>query len=90
MNQLPFLNSVYRVIEHITAAELTNTSKKLVINYINETVGSSLADRAHQAIVRYTQTDIPGPEEIRAGAPGSVGVLERLILDMERRARELQ
>ncbi|MBN1837280.1 MAG: hypothetical protein JW820_15605 [Spirochaetales bacterium] len=89
MNQLPFLNSVYRVIEHITQAEMTNTSKKLVINYINESVGASLADRAHYAIVRYTQTLVPAPEEVRA-APGPPGPLERLILAMERQARELQ
>jgi hypothetical protein len=87
---LPFLNSVYRVIEQITAAELTNTGKKLVINYINETPGVSLADRAHRAIVRYTQTPIPGPEEIRAAAPAALGPVETLILEMEQRARELQ
>lgn len=89
MNQLPFLTSVFRVIEHITEAELTNTSKKLVINYINEAAGPSLASRAHQAIVRYTQTPIPAPDDVRA-APEAAGALGRLILEMERRARELQ
>jgi hypothetical protein len=89
MNQLPFLNSVFRLIEHITAAELTNSGKKLVIAYINESAGGSLSARAHHAVMRYTQTQIPGPEEIRAN-PGVAGALERLVLDMDRQARELQ
>ncbi len=80
MDQMPFLNSVFAVIEHITKAELTNTSKRLVISYINQSTHLPLLERARQAIIRYTQAQIPTADQ----------VMSQLMLNLESEASRLQ
>jgi hypothetical protein len=83
LNQLPFLNAVFRVVEYITKAELTNSGKRLIISYINDSREASLAERARQAIIRYTQSHIPSFEESRKQAEaGSIDTLGRLLLEL--------
>ncbi len=67
MDQTPFLNSVFAVIESITRAEMTNTSKRLVISYINQSTHLPLLERALQAIARYTQARIPAEDPVMKG-----------------------
>ncbi len=80
MDQMPFLNSVFAVIEHITRAELTSTSKRLVISYINQSTNLPLLERALQAIARYTQ----------AGIPAEDPAMKSLMLNLESEASRLQ
>jgi hypothetical protein len=77
---MPFLNSVFAVIEHITKAELTNTSKRLVISYINQSTHLPLLERTLQAIVRYTSANIPTSDQ----------ALSQLMLNLESEASRLQ
>jgi hypothetical protein len=80
LDQMPFLNSVFAVIEHITRAELTNTSKRLVISYINQSTNLPLLERALQAVVRYTQAQLPAEDP----------AMKSLMLNLESEASRLQ
>ncbi len=80
MDQMPFLNSVFAVIEHITKAELTNTSKRLVISYINQSTRLPLLERARQAIVRYTSDKLTAEDPL----------LSQLLLNLESEASRLE
>jgi hypothetical protein len=86
---MPFLNAVFAVIEHVTRAELTNTSKRLVISYINHSAHLPLVERARQAIIRYTGTQIPAPDQIRQSSPSS-DTISQLMLSLESEAAKLQ
>jgi hypothetical protein len=88
MDQMPFLNSVFAVTESITKAELTNTSKRLIISYINQSTQLPLIERSIQAIIRYTQTQIPTPDQIRQGSQ-SADMISQLILKLESEASKL-
>jgi hypothetical protein len=77
---MPFLNSVFAVIEHITKAELTSPGKRLVISYINQSTHLPLLERAHQAIIRYTSAQIPTTDQ----------ALSQLMLNLESEASRLQ
>jgi hypothetical protein len=71
--------------------ELRTTSKKLIINYINESKHLHLIDRARVAVKRYTQEDIPSLEEIRAKSEREeLSLLDHLLLKMEYEARRLE
>jgi hypothetical protein len=89
LNQMPFLNAVFAVIEFITKAELTNTSKKLVISYLNQSPHLPLIERARQAIVRYTQTEIPTPDQIHQD-PQPSQMLKQLMQRLEGEASKLR
>jgi hypothetical protein len=89
LNQMPFLNAVFAVIEFITKAELTNTSKKLVISYLNQSTDLPLVERAHQAIARYTQTRIPAPDQGRQEAQPP-HMLKQLLQRLEGEASRLR
>jgi hypothetical protein len=79
---MPFLNAVFAVIEHLTKAELTNTGKRLVISYINQSTRLPLIERARQAIVRYTGNQIPTPDKSDA--------ISQLMVRLESEAAKLQ
>ena len=80
LDQMRFLNSVFAVIEHITKAELTNTSKRLVISYINQSTRLPLLERARQAIIRYTSANLPAEDQ----------TLSQLMLNLESEASRLE
>ena len=84
MGEMSFLLSIFAVIEHLNKSELTNTSKKLIINYVNEASGEGMAQKARAAIWKYTQTVLPSLESIRQKAASQkLGRLDHLVLKME-------
>ena len=87
---MSFLLAVYAVIEHVTRSELTNTSKKLLIAYLNDTSGASYADRAREAVRRYAQTVLPSLDHIREKSRTvELDELDHLVLKLEYEAARL-
>ncbi len=90
-SQLPFLNAVFAVIEEITRAELTATSRRLIISYMNESPQSPLVERARSAITRYTQKEMPTLEDLRARSAGQrLQPEERALLRVGEEASRLE
>jgi len=81
---MSFLLAVFGIIEHLNKSELTTTSKKLLIAYLNETKGTSFSDRARKAVRRYTQTVLPSLENIREKSRTvELDELDHLVLKLE-------
>jgi hypothetical protein len=87
---MSFLLAVFGVIEHLNKSELTTTSKKLLIAYLNETSGTSYADRAREAVRRYTNTVLPSLASIREKSRTvELDELDHLVLKLEYEASRL-
>jgi len=71
--------------------ELRTTSKKVILNYLNESRHPELIYRARGAIVRYIQEDIPSLDEIREKSRVTeLDAVDHLILKLEYEAQRLQ
>jgi hypothetical protein len=72
--------------------ELRNTSKNILLNYINESPQPSLIQRARDAVMRYIQEELPSLEEIRAKSQAGeeLNELDHKILKMEYEARRFE
>lgn len=72
--------------------ELRNTSKNILLNYINESPQTSLIQRAREAVHRYIQEELPSLEEIRekSEAGEELNALDHKILKMEYEARRFE
>ncbi len=88
---MSFLLAVFAIIEHLNKSELTATSKKLLVAYLNETSGVSYAERARSAVRRYSQTVLPSLESIREkkARTGEIDDLDDLVLKLEYEASRL-
>lgn len=65
MGEMSFYLAVFNVIEFLTKAELTVTSKRLLLSYLEQAPGGTPSERAREAVRRYTQTVLPSLESIR-------------------------
>jgi hypothetical protein len=84
MSEMSFLLAVFAIIEFLNKSELTTTSKKLIINYVNEADGEDLVNKAREAVRRYTETVLPTLESIRAKAKTvKLDKLDHLVLKLE-------
>ena len=84
MSEMSFLLAVFAVIEHLNKSELTTTSKKLIIAYVNEATGEELVEKAREAVRRYTETVLPTLASIRAKARTvKLDKLDHLVLKLE-------
>jgi hypothetical protein len=86
MSDATYYKSIFNVIEFIVMTELTDQGKHLIISYAERSVAPTTAGKARDAVVRYTQTDIPLPTlaELRAKKNASeLDKLDHLILKME-------
>ena len=91
MSEHAYLISIYKVIEHIIAKDLLDTSKQLIRNYIEGSREMSPAAKARDAITRYLQADIPTLDEIRKKSTiAKLNRLDHLVLKMEYEAELLQ
>jgi len=90
VGEMSFLLSIFAVIERLNKSELTNTSKKLIVNYVNEATGEGMAQKARTAIWKYTQTVLPSLESIRQKSTSQkLDRLDHLVLKMEYEASRL-
>ncbi len=84
MSEMSFLLAVFAVIEHLNKSELTTTSKKLIIAYVNEANGEELVEKAREAVRRYTETVLPTLASIRTKAKTvKLDKLDHLVLKLE-------
>jgi len=90
VGEMSFLLAVFAVIEHLTKSELTTTSKKLLIAYLNDTSPASYADRAREAVRRYAQAVLPTLDHIREKSRTvELDELDHLVLKLEYEAARL-
>ena len=90
MDEMSFLLAVFAIIEHLNKSELTTTSKKLIIAYLNETSEISYSGKARIAVHRYCQTVLPTLESIREKSRISeLDALDHLVLKLEYEASRL-
>jgi hypothetical protein len=91
VSEMSFLLSIFAVIEHLNKSELTTTSKKLIIAYVDEAIGLTLAEKARVAVRRYTQTILPSLDSIKQKARTvELDALDHLILKLEYEASRVQ
>jgi hypothetical protein len=84
MNQMRFLTTVFELVEFLSRDLLTNTSKRLLINYLNEAREDTWAQRARSVIRRYIQKELPTLDEVREKSRTSeLSKMDHLILKME-------
>ena len=85
-----YINSICRIIEHKTKAELTKHGYKLILNYLDEFEGINFSERARYVIKKYISIDIPSLSEIREKHKKTkIDELDRLVLKMEYEAEKL-
>jgi hypothetical protein len=90
VSEMSFLLALFAVIEHLNKSELTTTSKKLLIAYVNEASGVSYSDKARIAVRRYSQTVLPTLDSIREKSRISeLDALDHLVLKLEFEASRL-
>lgn len=90
MSEMSFLIAVFAVIEHLNKSELTTTSKKLIIAYLNEASGQTSVEKARGAVLRYTQIVLPSLESIREKSrTAKLDKLDHLVLKLEYQASRL-
>lgn len=79
-----FLTTVFELVEFLSRDLLTNTSKRLLINYLNEAREDTWAQRARSVIRRYIQKELPTLDEVREKSRTSeLSKMDHLILKME-------
>jgi len=90
MGEMSFLLALFAVIEHLHKSELTTTSKKLLIAYVNQASGASYSDKARRAVYRYAQTVLPSLDSIREKSRTvELDALDHLVLKLEHEASRL-
>lgn len=87
MSEQLFQLAIFAVIESLTKAELSDQGKKLIINYYNESPGKNSAEKAREAITRYTIEPLPSLDQIRAKSKTQeLDELDHLLLKLEYQA----
>ena len=91
MGESEYLEAIFRVVEHITEHPLLDTSKRLLINYIERSGESGMAGKARESVTRYIQKSIPTLQQIREKAKTTeLDELDHLILKMEYEAKRFR
>jgi hypothetical protein len=91
MSEMSFLLAIFAIIEHLNQSELPTTSKKLIINYVNEALDQSPVEKARAAVRRYTQIVLPSLENLREKAKTKkLDPLDHLVLKLEYQASRLR
>jgi len=91
VSEMSFLLAIFAVVKHLNRSELTTTSKKLIINYVNEASGQSYVEKARAAVFRYTQTVLPSLQSIQEKSrTQKLDKLDHFVLKMEYEASRLR
>jgi hypothetical protein len=79
-----FILSVFAIIDHLNRSELTTSTKKLIIAYLNEAAETGPAEKARAAVYRYAGIVLPSLDGIREKSrTAKLDKLDRLVLKME-------
>jgi hypothetical protein len=91
LNERALYTSVFALIEHLGGMELTDTSKHLIVVYLEDALAQSMSGKARSAIQRYVQADVPTLTDIRErGRSGALSQLDHLVLKMEHAAARVR
>jgi hypothetical protein len=84
VSEMSFLLAVFAIIEHVNKSELTSTSKKLIIAYLNEASEETSVEKARAAVRRYAQIVLPTLDAIRQKSRTvKLNPLDHLVLKLE-------
>ena len=90
MKESAYFRSIFDVVEFMIGKKLPDTGKRLIINYIESSASVTMAGRARDAVMRYTQEDIPTLDEIRQRhAVDEMSRMDHLVLKLEFQSRRL-
>ncbi|OHD74253.1 MAG: hypothetical protein A2177_15010 [Spirochaetes bacterium RBG_13_68_11] len=90
MQEGRLLNAIFELVERSTKAELTNSGRRLLIEYFRTCPEDTAAGRARGAIRRYAQWDPPSMDEVRERhRAGAMEDLDWRVLKIENEARKL-
>ncbi len=91
LSEMSFLLSLFAIIEHVNKSELTTTSKKLIIAYVNEASEQTMLEKARAAVQRYTEMVLPSLESIQEKSrTQKLDALDHLVLKLEYEASRLR
>jgi hypothetical protein len=91
MQEGRLLNAIFELVERFTKAELTNSGRRLLINYFRSSSEDTPAGRARGAIRRYAQWDPPSMDDVRERhRAGAMEDLDWRVLKIENEARKLE
>jgi hypothetical protein len=91
LSEMSFLLSIFAIIEHLNKSELTTTSKKLIIAYLNEASDETIQEKARAAVQRYTEIVLPSLDSIREKSrTQKLDALDHLVLKLEFEASRLK
>ena len=90
MQTSPFTETVFQLVEYLLKTELRTTSKNLLINYMKESHAQLPAQRAREAVERYTYSSLPRLETIAQKSKHSLTRIEHLVLQMEYAAKQVE
>ena len=91
LNERALHTSVFALIEHLGGMQLTDTSKHLIVAYLEDALSQSMSGKARSAILRYVQADVPTLADIRErGRSGALSQLDHLVLRMEHAAARVR
>ncbi len=80
MSRESFRSSIFDIIEYINKYELSDTGKKLVLHYFNESKMPTSYRRAIEAIERYLHDSLP---ESNTRPPHLQKLIERMAREAE-------
>jgi len=84
MGEMAFLLSVFAIIDHLNKSELTTSTKKLILAYIDEAGGGTNSEMARKAVYRYARVVLPSLDGIREKSRTvKLDKLDHLVLKME-------
>jgi hypothetical protein len=85
-----FFSTIFALVEFLAKTTLTNTSKRLIMTYVEEAPEGTPAGRVRSAIRRYMQAEVPSLDEIREKTKTQeLTKLDHLVLKMEFEASRL-
>ena len=59
-----FRETLFSIVEYLVESQLTGNGRTLVIHYFNGSRADNTLFRAIEAVKKYTQDDLPPPEEM--------------------------
>jgi hypothetical protein len=91
LNEPALYTSVFALIEHLGGMELTDTSKHLIVAYLEDAPAVDVAGKARAAVRRYIQEEMPALDDIRERSRvGALSQLDHLVLKMEHAAARVR
>jgi hypothetical protein len=86
VNERALYQTVFDLVEHLSKMQLSDSSKHLIVSYVQGASGENASENARAAIRRYLdlRQELPSLADIRARSRnGPLTALDHLLLKME-------